>query len=126
MPFVDKAAMICNDSVKAAYALNRMEKVTNYEQFTIDIKPFKSLFTTEERTQRYQKKEDELTIYAKGAQAFNFSLEDTKGKIVSLSDFKGKVVVVDIWAMWCAPCLAEKPIYQKIEEEFKHRDDIVL
>ena len=46
--------------------------------------------------------------------------------MVSLSDFKGKVVVVDIWAMWCAPCLTEKPFYQKVEEEFKHRDDIVF
>jgi thiol-disulfide isomerase/thioredoxin len=43
-----------------------------------------------------------------------------------LSDFKGKVVVLDIWAMWCAPCLAEKPFFQKVEESFKDRDDIVF
>ena len=112
--------------MKAGYVLDRLDKITNYEQFKLDIKPFESLFTTKARQQLYQEKEDVLTIYAKGAQAYNFSLEDTKGRIISLSDFKGKVVVVDIWAMWCAPCLAEKPIYQKLEEEFRDRDDIVF
>jgi len=43
-----------------------------------------------------------------------------------LSYFKGKVVVLDIWAMWCAPCLAEKPFFQKVEESFKDRNDIVF
>ena len=74
----------------------------------------------------YQKKEDELTVYAKGAPGYNFSLKDTKDQPVSLSDFKGKLVVLDVWAMWCAPCLAEKPFFQKLEEDFKDRDDIVF
>jgi thiol-disulfide isomerase/thioredoxin len=33
---------------------------------------------------------------------------------------------MDIWAMWCAPCLAEKPFFQKVEESFKDRSDIVF
>jgi peroxiredoxin len=124
--FVEKMKMICNDTVRAAYALDRMQQITNYEQFKTDIQPFKKLFTTTDLKQAYQKKEDELTVYAKGAQAYNFSLKDTKDHTVSLSDFKGKVVVVDIWAMWCAPCLAEKPFFQKVEESFKDRNDIVF
>ena len=124
--FVEKMKMICNDTVRAAYALDRMQQITNYEQFKTDIQPYKKLFTTSVLKQAYQKKEDELTVYAKGAQAYNFSLKDTKDQTVSLSDFKGKVVVLDIWAMWCAPCLAEKPFFQKAEESYKDRDDIVF
>ena len=124
--FGDKIKMICNDTVRAAYALDRMEQITNYEQFKTDIQPYKKLFTTTSLKQAYQKKEDELTVYAKGALAYNFSLKDTKDQTVSLSDFKGKVVVMDIWAMWCAPCLAEKPYFQKVEESFKDRNDIVF
>ena len=125
-PFEQKAKMICSDAVRVAYVSKRMEQVRSYEQFTAEIMPFKKLFNTQALKIVYGKKLDELTIFAKGAVAYNFSLEDTKGKMVSLSDFKGKVVVVDIWAMWCAPCLTEKPFYQKVEEEFKHRDDIVF
>jgi peroxiredoxin len=124
--FVEKIKMICNDTVRAVYALNRMQQITNYETFKVDIEPFKKLFTTTELKQAYQKKVDELTVYAKGAPAYNFSLKDTKDQTVSMSDFKGKVVVMDIWAMWCAPCLAEKPFFQKVEESFKDRNDIVF
>ena len=124
--FVEKMKMICNDSVRAAYALDRMQQITNYEQFKTEIQPFKKLFVTATLKKAYQKKEDELTVYAKGATAYNFSLKDTKDKTVSMSDFKGKVVVMDIWAMWCGPCLKEKPLFQKVEEAFKDRDDIVF
>ena len=124
--FVEKIKMICNDTVRAVYALDRMTQITNYEQFKTEIQPFKKLFATTELKQDYQKKEDELTVYAKGALAYNFSLKDTKDQTVSMSDFKGKVVVMDIWAMWCAPCLAEKPFFQKVEESFKDRNDIVF
>jgi len=31
-----------------------------------------------------------------------------------------------MWAMWCAPCLAEKPYFIKVEEEYKNREDIIF
>ncbi|HET9278676.1 MAG TPA: TlpA disulfide reductase family protein [Flavitalea sp.] len=124
--FTDKAAMVCNDDVRRALVENRMQQVTNYAQFKTEIQPFKKLFVSAESKILYQKKEDELTVYAKGAPAYNFSLNDTKDQLVSLSDFKGKVVVLDIWAMWCAPCLSEKPFFQKVEDSFKGRDDVVF
>ena len=124
--FIEKMEMICNDTLRAVFAFDRMRQITNYEQFKTEIQPFKKLFATDPLKQAYQKKEDELTVYAKGAPAYNFTLNDTKDQSVSLSDFKGKVVVMDVWAMWCAPCLTEKPFFQKVEDAFKDRDDIVF
>ena len=53
------------------------------------------------------------------APAAAFSLEDTEGKTVSLSDFKGQVLLIDFWATWCAPCLAEIPDLIKLHTRFK-------
>jgi thiol-disulfide isomerase/thioredoxin len=39
--------------------------------------------------------------------ALNFTALD--GKALTLADFKGKVVVANLWATWCAPCIKEMP-----------------
>jgi len=125
-PFIEKAKSLCNDTVRGAFVTEYMLGVTNYEQFAREVEPFKESFVFPGMKEAYQKKLDELTLYAKGLPAYNFSLYDTKGKLHSLADFKGKVVVLDIWAMWCAPCLDEKPFFLKVEEEYKQRDDITF
>lgn len=50
----------------------------------------------------------------KGAPAPNFSLRGLDGKTVSLTDFRGKVVLLNIWATWCPPCVEEMPSMQKL------------
>jgi peroxiredoxin len=41
-----------------------------------------------------------------------FSLKDIHGKEVKLSDYAGKIVVLDLWATWCVPCIASFPAMQ--------------
>ena len=38
-----------------------------------------------------------------------FDLKTIYGKNVNLADYKGKVVVLNVWATWCRPCVAEIP-----------------
>jgi peroxiredoxin len=54
-----------------------------------------------------------------GPVAPDFTLPDLDGRMISLSSFKGKVVIVNIWATWCPPCVAETPSLDKLYKMFK-------
>jgi peroxiredoxin len=56
---------------------------------------------------------------AKDLPAPNFSLPDLDGKMVSLSDYRGKVVLLNIWATWCPPCVEEMPSMEKLYQELQ-------
>lgn len=55
----------------------------------------------------------------------NFTLLDTDGNNVSLSDYKGKVVIINFWTTWCGPCRYEIPDLVKLYEKY-NQDLIVL
>ncbi len=50
-----------------------------------------------------------------------FSLKNLNGKSIALSSFKGKIVLLNFWASWCPPCLAEMPSFKKVYGEMKSR-----
>ena len=58
--------------------------------------------------------------------AVNFELKDLKGKVWRLEDLKGSVVVLNYWATWCAPCIAEFPQFQKLVKEYANQSDVIF
>jgi len=51
-----------------------------------------------------------------GQPAPDFTLYTLEGEKVSLSDFRGSVVVLELWATWCVPCVRALPLVQQFAE----------
>lgn len=64
---------------------------------------------------------------APGLKVMDFSLSDTLGNNIKLSDFKGKLVMIDVWFTGCFPCRTYyRDILAKVEEKYLHSGDIVF
>ena len=56
----------------------------------------------------------------------DLALLDLNGKEHRLSEFHGKRVLINFWASWCVPCLAEMPALSAAQHKFGDQDAIVL
>jgi len=45
----------------------------------------------------------------------NLEFKDGAGKELSLKDWRGKVVLLNLWATWCAPCRREMPELDRLQ-----------
>lgn len=54
--------------------------------------------------------------------AFN----DVDGKAIDFSHYKGKVIMVNMWATWCPPCVRELPAIERLATKFKAEDFALL
>ena len=54
------------------------------------------------------------------------SFLDAQGKPTSLAAFRGKVVLLNVWATWCPPCVKEMPTLNKLQEVLGGKDFAVL
>ena len=56
----------------------------------------------------------------------DFALRNLEGNLVRLSDLRGRVVVVNLWATWCAPCRIEMPGIENLWRRFRSEGLTIL
>ena len=49
-------------------------------------------------------------------------LSDLEGKSFDLNLYEGNVIILNIWATWCKPCIAEFESLEKVKEKFKDKN----
>ena len=57
-----------------------------------------------------------------GSPAPDFSVADVHGGEATLATFAGKVLLLNVWATWCAPCREEMPSMQRLYDLFARED----
>jgi peroxiredoxin len=62
-----------------------------------------------------------------GASATDFTTRDVDGNTFRLSDHLGKkAILIDFWATWCQPCMAEMPHLERMYDQYKSRGFLVV
>jgi len=114
-----KCALFMFLNQKMNTQLNQPEYITAYNKF-LQSYPGDSL-------SNYLKKSYNEKIAIKNSferDVYKELLVNKANKLIPFSDIlqknKGKVIVLDFWARYCGPCLAQFPYSKKVENEFTH------
>ncbi|RME64009.1 MAG: TlpA family protein disulfide reductase [Alphaproteobacteria bacterium] len=67
-----------------------------------------------------------LDIIAAPAPAPDIAFIDATGAPRTLGDYRGKVVLVNLWATWCAPCVQEMPALDRLAAAVAEQDFALL
>lgn len=55
-----------------------------------------------------------------------FVLESLGGQVRKLSNYRGKLVLVNLWATWCPPCIEELPVLDRLAVDYADKGLVVL
>ena len=126
-----KAAMGWLENNPASYAAPTVLKILmsdmDADELNIHISKLDAKLLETELIKSIQERVLILEKVAIGKVAPEFTMNDTEGNPVNLSDVVGsKLLLIDFWASWCGPCRAENPNIVKVYRDFHNRGFDIL
>ena len=67
---------------------------------------------------------EEIIVPVVGGEAPDFEVQTIDGETFKLSRQHGKVVLINIWATWCGPCVSEMPELDRLAQDYE--DQLVV
>jgi thiol-disulfide isomerase/thioredoxin len=110
----------------------QMEVTTIYPRAILDGALPEGLFTFSPPADSHEVKEfpsamEEATgATLIGDRVPSLKLKAADGTVTPIESFRGKTVLIDLWATWCAPCVAELPTMAKLAEEGKDKGLVLI
>lgn len=69
----------------------------------------------------------QINLVGAGSRAPAFQAVDLRtGRPASLASYRGRVLLLNIWATWCAPCRVEMPSLERLQRKFAGKDFAVV
>lgn len=62
----------------------------------------------------------------KGEIAYNFEAINLNEELFELSNFRKSVILIDVWATWCGPCIDKRPEIIDLAEKYSDNDDVKI
>ncbi len=113
----DEAVISVFKKIHAVFE-KRLEKNPNDISALRALASFHEKLGDPELAHEYRVKADPMLAW-EGEVLHDFSpAVDLEGEPISLADYRGKVVLLDFWATWCVPCIAEMPNVKAIYEKY--------
>jgi peroxiredoxin len=73
-----------------------------------------------------EKAEEHTALLTPGKIAPDWTLYDTDGKKISLSQMKGKIVLIDFFFVGCVPCMNTLAPLDRLHEKYKNKNFVIL
>ena len=118
--FKARAGLLEGKPLREVYLCRVANQLRYYEKYAALREAFAGEAFSSAFEQAMRPVEERLAWSKPGIMAPDFKGKCPDGTWLSLSDLRGKVVVIDVWATWCVPCLRMMPYFKQLEKELSH------